>query len=225
MNVARKLLERTEGKFATYENPSLAELSRKHIRNVARGYLTTGDVAFFCKVAPRTVSKWFDSGKLKGLQIPGSRDRRIPVRNFIEFCISVGYELHPILVPQEGIWLVEGYNKYSLFSKITHNILLAAKSLKTFSMVEYITALASTNIKMPEYVIFSPSLDSSYRHELLALTESNPVITDNICVVYSDDTSEQDIAREAQYTPGYHHLRDSEIDWNTFNFKSLKLVK
>ena len=34
---------------------------------------TTGQVAKICKVAPRTVSKWFDSGRLKGYRIPGSR--------------------------------------------------------------------------------------------------------------------------------------------------------
>ena len=28
--------------------------------------LTTGEVAQICSVAPRTVSKWFDSGQLKG---------------------------------------------------------------------------------------------------------------------------------------------------------------
>ncbi len=39
---------------------------------------TTGDVARICNVAPRTVSKWFDSGQLKGYRIPGSKDRRIP---------------------------------------------------------------------------------------------------------------------------------------------------
>lgn len=40
--------------------------------------LTTGEVARICHVAPRTVSKWFDTGKLPGYRIPGSRDRRIP---------------------------------------------------------------------------------------------------------------------------------------------------
>jgi len=49
--------------------------------------LTTGQVARICHVAPRTVSKWFDSGKLRGYRIPGSRDRRIPkaqLRAFME---------------------------------------------------------------------------------------------------------------------------------------------
>ena len=47
--------------------------------------LTTGQVARICNVAPRTVSKWFDTGELRGYRIPGSRDRRIPLDQLIRF--------------------------------------------------------------------------------------------------------------------------------------------
>jgi len=50
-----------------------------------KNVLTTGDVARICHVAPRTVSKWFDNGQLKGYRIPGSKDRRIPVNELIRF--------------------------------------------------------------------------------------------------------------------------------------------
>jgi excisionase family DNA binding protein len=47
--------------------------------------LTTGQVAQLCNVAPRTVTKWFDSGQLGGYRIPGSKDRRIPQNELIRF--------------------------------------------------------------------------------------------------------------------------------------------
>lgn len=50
-----------------------------------KNVLTTGEVARICSVAPRTVSKWFDSGQLKGYRIPGSKDRRIPLNELIRF--------------------------------------------------------------------------------------------------------------------------------------------
>ena len=50
-----------------------------------KNVLTTGDVARICNVAPRTVSKWFDNGQLKGYRIPGSKDRRIPLNELIRF--------------------------------------------------------------------------------------------------------------------------------------------
>ena len=57
------------------------------IKKMAKGknVLTTGDVAKICHVAPRTVSKWFDNGQLKGYRIPGSKDRRIPLSELIRF--------------------------------------------------------------------------------------------------------------------------------------------
>lgn len=53
--------------------------------NKRKDVLTTGQVAQICNVAPRTVTKWFDSGQLKGYRIPGSRDRRIPTTELIRF--------------------------------------------------------------------------------------------------------------------------------------------
>ena len=58
-----------------------------------RKVFTTGQVAKICKVAPRTVSKWFDSGRLKGYRIPGSQDRRIPRESLIQFLKEHGMPL------------------------------------------------------------------------------------------------------------------------------------
>jgi len=54
----------------------------------SKDVLTTGEVARICKVAPRTVTKWFDSGQLRGYRIPGSKDRRIPVNQLLRFMKS-----------------------------------------------------------------------------------------------------------------------------------------
>ncbi len=58
--------------------------------------LTTGQVAKICHVAPRTVSKWFDSGKLRGYRIPGSRDRRIPLTHLLRFMRTHGMPLREL---------------------------------------------------------------------------------------------------------------------------------
>ena len=55
--------------------------------------LTTGEVARICHVAPRTVSKWFDTGELRGYRIPGSRDRRIPLEELVSFMQMHGMPL------------------------------------------------------------------------------------------------------------------------------------
>ena len=55
--------------------------------------LTTGQVAKLCNVTIRTVIKWFENGHLEGYRIPGSRDRRFPRNNVVEFMQSHGIPL------------------------------------------------------------------------------------------------------------------------------------
>jgi excisionase family DNA binding protein len=70
--------------------------------------LTTGEVAKICNVAPRTVSKWFDSGSLKGYRIPGSRDRRIPSAELMKFMRAHGIPLEGLSSGRTRVLIVDG---------------------------------------------------------------------------------------------------------------------
>ena len=80
-------------------------------KKMAKGknVLTTGDVAKICNVAPRTVSKWFDSGQLKGYRIPGSRDRRIPVNELIRFMKQNNMPTTSLPIGKIRVLIVDGY--------------------------------------------------------------------------------------------------------------------
>src|SRR2546421_3624149 len=69
--------------------------------------LTTGEVAKICNVAPRTVSKWFDSGSLRGYRIPGSKDRRIPVTELIKFMRAHGIPMDGIVSGRTRVLIVD----------------------------------------------------------------------------------------------------------------------
>ena len=69
--------------------------------------LTTGEVAKICNVAPRTVSKWFDSGQLRGYRIPGSKDRRIPMNALIKFMKAHSIPLDGLQSGQMRILIVD----------------------------------------------------------------------------------------------------------------------
>jgi excisionase family DNA binding protein len=69
--------------------------------------LTTGEVAKVCKVAPRTVSKWFDSGALRGYRIPGSKDRRIPVGELVKFMKVHGIPLDELHSGRTRVLIVD----------------------------------------------------------------------------------------------------------------------
>lgn len=69
--------------------------------------LTTGQVARICNVAPRTVSKWFDSGQLRGYRIPGSKDRRIPLTQLIRFMRAHSMPLAGLETGQTHLLIVD----------------------------------------------------------------------------------------------------------------------
>jgi excisionase family DNA binding protein len=72
-----------------------------------KNVLTTGEVAKICNVAPRTVSKWFDAGQLRGYRIPGSKDRRIPVEHLIRFMRVHGIPLNGLDTGKTRVVLLE----------------------------------------------------------------------------------------------------------------------
>ena len=78
-----------------------------------KNVLTTGDVAKICNVAPRTVSKWFDSGQLKGYRIPGSKDRRIPVNELLRFMKEHDMPADSLLVGKIRVLIVDNNDERS----------------------------------------------------------------------------------------------------------------
>ena len=50
-----------------------------------KNLFTTGEAAKICKVSQQTIIRCFDSGRLEGFRVPGSRFRRIPRQNLIKF--------------------------------------------------------------------------------------------------------------------------------------------
>jgi len=66
---------------------------------------TTGEAAKVCKVSQQTIIRCFDSGRLNGFRVPGSRFRRIPRDELIRFMRdndipleSIGSALKRVLV-------------------------------------------------------------------------------------------------------------------------------
>lgn len=60
------------------DSPSTSKWSAKKV-------FTTGEAAELCKVSQQTIIRCFDSGRLSGFRVPGSRFRRIPRDELIRF--------------------------------------------------------------------------------------------------------------------------------------------
>src|SRR6266705_667811 len=50
-----------------------------------KSVFTTGEAAEICKVSQQTIIRCFDSGRLGGFRVPGSKFRRIPRAELIKF--------------------------------------------------------------------------------------------------------------------------------------------
>jgi hypothetical protein len=72
--------------------------------------LRPGQVAKLCKVAPRTVNKWIDSGRLKGFRLPQSPnslkapDRRVYEWDLQDFMIDHGLITTFVFTPRGEPW-------------------------------------------------------------------------------------------------------------------------
>lgn len=53
-----------------------------------KSVFTTGEVADICKISQQTVIRCFDSGRLKGFRVPGSKFRRVPRAELVRFMKS-----------------------------------------------------------------------------------------------------------------------------------------
>jgi excisionase family DNA binding protein len=60
--------------------------NREKVRDIGeKQVFTTGEAAELCKVSQQTIIRCFDSGRLNGFRVPGSRFRRIPRAELIRF--------------------------------------------------------------------------------------------------------------------------------------------
>jgi two-component system response regulator RpaA len=110
-----------------------------------KNVLTTGDVAKICHVAPRTVSKWFDNGQLRGYRIPGSKDRRIPVNELIRFMKTHNMPTSELAVGKIRVLLADSNTKSaedlaeSLRSKAEYDVQIVQSNFETGSAIQKFT--------------------------------------------------------------------------------------
>jgi two-component system, OmpR family, response regulator RpaA len=104
--------------------------------------LTTGEVARICNVAPRTVSKWFDTGQLRGYRIPGSKDRRIPLAQLVRFMKAHGIPLNQLESGRTRVLLVDGDTELTrllqraLHDRFDYEVAVAESAFEAGAMME-----------------------------------------------------------------------------------------
>jgi two-component system response regulator RpaA len=68
---------------------------------------TTGEAAEICRVSQQTIIRCFDSGRLEGFRVPGSRFRRIPRESLMKFMKSNTIPLDGLETGKKKILVVD----------------------------------------------------------------------------------------------------------------------
>ncbi len=82
---------------------------------------TTGEVADICKVSQQTVIRCFDSGRLTGFRVPGSRFRRIPRESLIAFMKSNQIPMDALETGRKRVLVVDDDDAViEMFNELLH---------------------------------------------------------------------------------------------------------
>jgi excisionase family DNA binding protein len=73
------------GYIVNIGKPKTSFLWQKRGYGKMKELFTTGEAADICNISQQTIIRCFDSGRLKGFRIPGSRFRRVPRESLIQF--------------------------------------------------------------------------------------------------------------------------------------------
>ncbi len=74
---------------------------------LSKTVFTTGEVASICNVSQQTVIRCFDSGRLRGFRVPGSKFRRIPREALIQFMKENGIPLDRLDMGKKRVLVVD----------------------------------------------------------------------------------------------------------------------
>lgn len=155
---------------------------------------TTGQIAKMCKVAPRTVNKWFDSGRLKGYRIPGSRDRRIPKVYLIKFLKEHGIPLGDLEDEVTAKILVVAQDQV-LIDNIKQELPLE-RSFKTAIANSAFDAGIQAEGFHPDAVVVDFSIGRTEAAKICTHLRKNPDFSDVILIVlWPNDGSAVDVDR------------------------------
>ena len=82
------------------QNAEMRELANKDV-------FTTGEAAVICNVSQQTIIRCFDSGRLNGFRVPGSRFRRIRRAELIRFMRTNDIPLDPLKEGRQRVLVVD----------------------------------------------------------------------------------------------------------------------
>lgn len=152
--------------------------------------LTTGEVAKICNVAPRTVSKWFDSGALTGYRIPGSKDRRIPLSQLIKFMKAHGMPLNGLMTGATRVMIVD--DEQDIVEVLERILEDEAKYEVDVAKSGFMAGITAEKIR-PHVILLDMHLKDIDGREVAKLVKGNPDLQLTKVIAMSGKLSEDEL--------------------------------
>ena len=168
---------------------------------------TTGQVAKICKVAPRTVSKWFDTGKLRGYRIPGSQDRRIPREHLIKFLKEHGMPLGEL--EEEGLHKILIIGAEKLFIDRVKELLPEDEDFKYELAHSGFEAGIQAESFHPDSIVIDLAMGRSEALQIAGNLRRNPAYEQTLIVALA---SEDEAAPESLVNFGFNEAFKKPFD-------------
>jgi len=151
---------------------------------------TTGQAATICNISQQTIIRCFDSGKLEGFKIPGSKFRRIPYENLLRFMKDNGIPLDNIEADKKKILLVDDDPE---IIELLYDVLSRdARFEITTASTGYEAGMATQQFK-PDLIILDYMLPDVNGNVVCKAVKSNPDFKDTKVIIVSGVINPEEI--------------------------------
>ena len=153
--------------------------------------LTTGEVARICKVAPRTVTKWFDAGQLRGYRIPVTQLIRFMRQNNMPLDGMLHFTKTRVLIVDDEVEIVDMLRDL-LTQQTTYDINVARNGFEA--------GLAAERLK-PHVILLDINLGDVNGKEVCKAIRMNPELQMTKVVAMSGQITDEEA--KALLTQGF----------------------
>ena len=156
---------------------------------------TTGEAAEVCKVSQQTIIRCFDSGRLEGFRVPGSKFRRIPRLSLIKFMKDNNIPLDNIDSGKRKVLIVDDDDE---IVELMVDILARDGRFETRTASSGYEAGIATEEFRPEVILLDYMLPDINGNIVCQTIRRNPKFQDIKIIIVSGVVREDDIEQLLQ---------------------------
>ena len=156
---------------------------------------TTGEAAGVCKVSQQTIIRCFDSGRLEGFRVPGSKFRRIPRLSLIKFMKDNSIPLDNIDSGKRKVLIVDDDQE---IVEMMVDILVRDGRFETMTASSGYEAGIATEQFHPEIILLDYMLPDINGNVVCQTIRKNPKFEDIKIIIVSGVVREDEIEQLLQ---------------------------